>query len=561
MTDTPAAQPPSQPASSSQPAPSAPVPDAQITLGTAEIVDFTPQPAPRKRRRTAIVSGVAAVLVAAGGVGAYAGVRAWTGSGIVEPESAMPAGTAAFLRVDLKPGYRDQIAFDGLAKKFPGRGESTTDLVTRIERKMLEGSGLDYDKDVAPWFGQRAGIGAFADKSDHVTGLVALASTDDAKAKQTLTKQAAAHPGSFGFVVRDGYALLAIGGTDPQATAASAATAAATANLADDKNYRASVSHLPGNNLVVGYADLSKVGPLAGNALSGALATGGLNGFGGADGMPVGGLGLLPGVAGSPTDTLAKLTGHIAVGVGVVDDGVEIHTHMDGTTPAATDGADAKATLDAMPDSAIVGVAARGLPADSPALKQLDSLFGKLDGMAAGVKLEPLQPGHDGVPGDGGAGLPPAMAAEMSNLVKSVLTAKVISIGFGGVTNGMPNLRIAVDARDSATATKLYQGAGVLAGAPGVHLSQNGTTVRADIGTALTGGKLGDNALYREALKGAGNSSVAAFVDVQKLLQGAGSAAAAGGSDAANLAPIKAIGVSTTASGTSSDTTVRIIIK
>jgi len=74
-------------------------------------------------------------------------------------------------------------------------------------------------------------------------------------------------------------------------------------------------------------------------------------------------------------------------------------------------------------------------------------------------------------------------------------------------------------------------------------------------------GKLGDNALYREALKGAGNSSVAAFVDVQKLLQGAGSAAAAGGSDAANLAPIKAIGVSTTASGTSSDTTVRIIIK
>ena len=101
----------------------------------------------------------------------------------------------------------------------------------------------------------------------------------------------------------------------------------------------------------------------------------------------------------------------------------------------------------------------------------------------------------------------------------------------------------------------------MLAGVPGVHLSRTAPPCAPTIGTALTGGKLGDNALYQEAMKGAGNSSVAAFVDVQKLLQAAGNASAAGGSDAANLAPIKAIGLTATASGTSSDTTLRIIIK
>ena len=226
----------------------------------------------------------------------------------------MPAATAAFLRVDLKPGYRDQIAFDGLAKKFPGRGDVHHRPGDPDRAQMLDGTGLDYDTDVAPWFGQRAGIGAYADKSDHVIGLVALASTDDAKAKQALGKvSAAAHPGSFGFVVRDGYALLAIGGSDPQATAANAATAAATANLADDKNYRASVSHLPGQQprgRLRGPGQGRPAGRQRPVWVYWPPAV--LHGLGGADGMPGGGLGLLPGVAGAPTDALAKATGHIA---------------------------------------------------------------------------------------------------------------------------------------------------------------------------------------------------------------------------------------------------------
>ena len=109
------------------------------------------------------------------------------------------------------------------------------------------------------------------------------------------------------------------------------------------------------------------------------------------------------------------------------------------------------------------------------------------------------------------------------------------------------------------------QGLGLLVGLPGVQVKQDGTTVRATVGTPQTGGKLGDNSLYQEAMKGAGNSSVAAYIDVQKLLRTTQSTSvvpAAGGSATANLAPIKADRHRRRASsGGSSDLLIRVVIK
>ena len=363
----------------------------------------------------------------------------------------MPASTAAFLRVDLKPGYRDQIAFDGLAKKFPGRGSSTTDLVTKVERQMLEGSPLRYDTDVAPWFGQRAGIGAYADRPDHVVGLIALASTDDAKAKQALGKVSAAEPGNLGYVVRNGYALIAVGGSDLQAVADQASKAAATANLADDKAFHAAISHLPGNNLVIGYGDLGKIGPLASNAISGALASGGAD----RPGLP-GPAGLLSGL-GTPTTALAKATGHVAIGIGVVSDGVEVHVHTDGTATKQASSVNAKSTLDAMPDSAVVALATRGLDKDSASVKSVTTLLEKVVAGSRGAdSKDPVRQ---------------AVHAQLDDLVTNLLTAKVISLEFGGVASGgTPNLVVAADTGDANHGHQPHAGsriAGRVAGRPG----------------------------------------------------------------------------------------------
>ena len=185
------------------------------------------------------------------------------------PKSAMPAATAAFVRVDLKPGYRDQIAFDGLAKKFPGRGESTTDLVTQIERKMLDGHrpGLRHRRGAVVRPARRhRGV---ADKSDHVIGSSHSPAPTTPRRSRRWARSRPRAPGQLRF--RGSGWLRADRGRrhrpagEPRTRPPQAA---ATANLADDKAFHASVSHLPGNNLVIGYGDLGKVGPLAGNALS-----------------------------------------------------------------------------------------------------------------------------------------------------------------------------------------------------------------------------------------------------------------------------------------------------
>jgi hypothetical protein len=525
--------------------PEAPEPSAEATPIELGAMDLTSAestaagsgmdtPKPHKRRLT-IVAAISALLVAGVGVGAYAGVRAWTGSGITEPESAVPASTAAFLRVDLKPGYRDQMAFDGLAKKFPSDTKSTSDLIADVERNMLKGSDLDFDKDVKPWFGQRAGVGAYAVDGGHVVGLVALASTDDAKAKQVLAREQAKNGSkAFGYVVRNGYALLAVGSTttDLQAAAQQASNATASHSLGDDGSFRSSVSHLDGHNLLEGYADLAKVGPMMKSAMTKSAF----------------GIGVLPGILamGGPQlgGPLTKATGTIAVGASVVDNGVEVRVHTQGMPATTTHSVDALASLNAMPSSAIASVAFNGLDRNGDTIKQLDAM------LTASARM-----------GAVGGGAPNAgMPSMMSGLVTNILTSKLLTVEFSGVTAGRPNLVITADTGNQATAASLTQSLSGLSGGamPGVTVKQDGTVVRASVGQEPTGDALAQLPLYQATMKGMGDASVAAYVDVQKLIASAPSTF--GASQVATLAPVKAVGLSVTDHGTSTDELVRVVI-
>src|SRR4051794_16231952 len=184
--------------------------------------------APRKRRRRGVFIAASTAAVVLIGAGAYAGVRAWTGSGNTEPESVMPATASAFARIDLNPGVRDKLSFDNLVKKFPTNGKSTTDVLTEIETNAATSAGLDYTTDVKPWFDGRIGVAAWADAKGTPVGLLTLASKDDAKAKVTLAKVQTAKGGAakFGFVLKGGYALIALADSGAQADATAAANEA-----------------------------------------------------------------------------------------------------------------------------------------------------------------------------------------------------------------------------------------------------------------------------------------------------------------------------------------------
>src|SRR5262249_5875105 len=152
--------------------------------------------------------------------------------------------------------------------------------------------------------------------------LIALSSKDDTKAEATLSKlRDHKGPDSFGFAMEPGYALIA--GTDGnmQAEAAAAASAAKQSSLASDATFRSTVSHVGDGNLLLAYADVSKLKSLLSGVIGQVLgASSGL--IGGSDNTLVPQLGLSGGTA----------KGQIAIGGKVVDDGIEVRVHVQGVS-------------------------------------------------------------------------------------------------------------------------------------------------------------------------------------------------------------------------------------
>ncbi len=515
-------------------------------------------PAPRKgRRRATILISTSVAVLLVGGVGAFAAVRMWTGSGHTQPESAMPASIGAFARVDLNPGVRDKLKFDNLIKKFPTNGTSTTGLITSIEHHASTSLGLDYDTDVKSWFDGRIGFAEWTDKAGQPTLLIALASKNDNAARTALHKvQIKQGADEFGFVVSNGYALISGGSETAQADAVAASAEAKKSPLADVKAYRSATSHLGDSNLVVAYADLRRIGSLLQSRL-GAGGLGALPGIGGPDGSATDGIGggLLPGgtramggalggmLSGGGAG-LAKLTGTIAVGGSVTDDGVEIHAHSEGI-PGQVSGTNVRPALDALPGGTIVGLATDGLDPNGTAVK---SITGLLSGLLT------TRTNSDG----SSSGPPAVLLSAVTDVATKLLTAKVISVGLTGMVDGKPALQASLQARSAADATAIMSTINQFTGGalPGLTVNQAGDTIHAAYGTA-GGGKLGDSALYKKTMADMSKANVVLFINVRGAL---GLARSEAGSVPPAVASVKAVGFGITTSGATIDELIRVVI-
>ena len=558
---------------------STPVPH-QLGSGGETLVEFgaAERPAPRPGRRRAIVLSASTALLLLVGVGAYAGVRAWTGSA-VEPESAMPASVSAFVRIDFNPGYGDKLTVNGLVKKFPTSGKSAADLLTKLETGIAKDAGLNYATDVKPWFGGRAGIGAWTDGQGKPVALIALASTDDAKAAATLTKlRSTKGADSFGFAMEKGYALIAGSDGDMQAAAAAAVAEAKTATLADSDTFKSTVAHVGGGNLLLGYADLGKVSTLVKSASASAPDQSGGGFEPGAGPLGVGPFGLfdLPrlGTAGGS----AALTGFAAVGGKVTGDGIEVRAHVDGLkATVASSGTKVMSTLSALPSATIVGASTAGLDPNSDAAKQLSSTLGMLasgaafgasgtDDPFAGGPTDPFaaDPGTDPFGGDPGSDpLTGTLRSAIANVVTPVLTAKRLTVAFTGLgADHTPGLLVNVEERDATAASSLADSINQLAtGAPAglLKVTHSGTSVNATVGAPAMGGALGTSDLFKTTMAGMSDASSAGYLDMQKIIALTGRSMPS--ATRADLAPVKAIGFGTTSTGTASDVLLRIVIR
>ena len=141
-----------------------------------------------------IGGGVAGAVLIGGGV--VAATQLLSGGGD-QPDSVLPATAAAYAQVDLDPEAAQKIT---AVRFFQGLDSTTKQELDKDWRKWVwdkleeEGdapSGVDFEKDIEPWLGDRAGIAVMpAGEGEEPTVAVALQVKDGKAALAFLDEQA-----------------------------------------------------------------------------------------------------------------------------------------------------------------------------------------------------------------------------------------------------------------------------------------------------------------------------------------------------------------------------------
>ncbi len=194
----------------------------------------------RLRGVVAVVASVLAVVVVA--VGGFAAWRFLDGGG-PRPADVLPATTVALVSLDLDPSAGQKIQALRTLRKFPAFDEqlsssSDSDLVRSLFEHVLASgpcASLSYDEDVAPWIGQRAGVGGVL-LGDEPVPVLALQVSDAEKAGsgfRALARCSGPEEG-LGWTVSGDYLLA----SDSSPHARAIAAAGAKASLSADPAYR-----------------------------------------------------------------------------------------------------------------------------------------------------------------------------------------------------------------------------------------------------------------------------------------------------------------------------------
>lgn len=228
-------------------------PEQPASLPPALDVLGAPEPAARSGRR----SGLVAALVGAGALavaGTAVAAASLLGGGGAQPEDVLPADAFAVLKVDLDPAAGQKLAVYRLSQRFPSLADKVKDQ-DQVKDQLLSAvfedvEELDYERDVAPWIGDRVAIAAVPG-NDEPQPLAAVAYDDRAAAEDALARLAAEQDElTYAFSENADYVLLGV-------TQATVDAAAATDRvLADADEWKDGDDALEGDQIVTAWADL-----------------------------------------------------------------------------------------------------------------------------------------------------------------------------------------------------------------------------------------------------------------------------------------------------------------
>jgi hypothetical protein len=507
-------------------------------------------PSRRSRRGWWIGGGVVALL----GVGA----GAWAALGFFQqgqqPAEALPSSTVAYVSIDLDPAGGQKIDAFRTLNKFPAfKDEVGVDSVDELRHKIgeqLVGAadcpGLDYDRDIDPWLGDRMAVAAVELGGDPDPQVVAVLQVkDEGQARDGIKKLNACDDSgeepAVGF--HDGWAVFAQ--TQQNVDAVLAATDKGT--LADDATYQKWTEAVGEAGVVNAYAS-----PEAGRALArqlGGLLSGGMPTLGATSvqsAMPASyTLTTADGVGDDPfSKALSSFKGGAAT-LRFTSDGLEFAAAADGGTPqlAEVTGNTGGTLVQRLPDdtAAAAGVS---LPKGwlDRQLDQMSTMFGGMGMTKDDVVRELSQETGLDVPADIetllGSGISISIghdfdfeAAENSDDGSGLPIAATIK----GDPQAIEQVLDKIRARAGGLAfldsdTK----AGLVAVGPSADYRQQ----------VLDGGDLGDNATFTSAVPDAGDASSLFYVNVDALEPSITKAAAGDQETIDNVKPLQSVGLS-----------------
>jgi Protein of unknown function (DUF3352) len=494
-----------------------------------------PRPSSRGRRPGRIMAGVAAVMALVVVGGGYAAWSALNGGG-TQPEQVLPANTVAFVKLDLNPSAGQKIDLYRLLQKFPDlvhlkSGETSfSGWVSGELSQAATGGSLNYSKDIAPWLGDRFAVAVVPTGSgtdSTAQPVLAFAETNQQAATAAMTKLRRSGDTQLGYTFTDGY--LVVSPTSPSAAKA-AVTAAAKSSLASNKQFTSDVASLNSDEVVTAWVDASSAGSLLQHAVESALGSASMMAPAGIDPSGLTGTGMLG----------QAWKGRFVLGLHATSNGLELQMKTFGATAGPAVPPLGNITS-ALPDAfAVVAVSNPGAQLSS-GWKQLAASPGYAD-MQKELKA---------------AGL--SLPADLNTLLGSKL---VVSIGGSlqqptvlAVTNPSHPAAAAVIAR------KLLGLAGMDPAQIGVTTSGNQLLVgSAESVAGPTSGGPTTSQLFGQAVADPSHAQALVFVNLAPVWSGA-NASGNPSAEQRELENIAAVGLSSTTSGTTSTTTLRLIVR
>jgi uncharacterized protein DUF3352 len=230
---------------------------------------MTPRKDRLKMLRSATIAAISllATFVAACGGGG--------GSGDADPATAVPGNAGFYMEVAVRPEgdlREDALEAAGKLMRTPDPEARIRELV---ERGFAEGSDgeIDYDRDVRPWLGERAGLWAAAQQEFGGVALLAATDTDQAwesiqaAIRRSGEQSTARSYKDVDYLVDDeGTAVGIVGDFAAFGTEAEfkrTVDASEGSSLADNDRYRGAVDGLEEDRLAHFYSDLRAVFELA----------------------------------------------------------------------------------------------------------------------------------------------------------------------------------------------------------------------------------------------------------------------------------------------------------